>query len=97
MSTIALSQEFIYTNFFITIKEVSGMKPNDVLTFYGTQYRFGKETGMSPNTLGNWLKWGFIPEDSQYRLERITKGALKTEWSDNKITLSELKDSMNWP
>ncbi len=36
---------------------------------------------MSVSTLGNWLKWGFIPEDSQYRLERLTNGALKTEWT----------------
>jgi hypothetical protein len=38
-------------------------------------------TKMSVSTLGNWLKWGYVPEDAQYRLERITKGELKTEWT----------------
>ena len=57
------------------------MKPDDVKNFYRTQYNFGKETGMSPNTLGNWLKWGFVPEDAQYKLERLTQGKLKTQWT----------------
>lgn len=57
------------------------MKPEDVKKYYGSQYRFGKETGMSKTTLGNWLKWGFVPEDAQYRLERLTAGKLKTEWT----------------
>lgn len=57
------------------------MKPNDVKDYYGSQYKFAKETGMSKSTLGNWLKWGFVPEDAQYKLERITKGKLKTEWT----------------
>ena len=57
------------------------MKPEDVKTFYRSTYNFGKETGMSHSTLGNWLKWGFVPEDAQYKLERITKGKLKTQWT----------------
>lgn len=57
------------------------MKPEEVKKFYGTKYRFHKLTGMSANTLGNWLKWGFIPEAAQYKLERITNGELKTEWT----------------
>lgn len=55
------------------------MTPDNVYKFYGSQYRFHKETGMSHNSLGNWLKWGFIPEDAQYRLERITGGKLKAK------------------
>lgn len=58
------------------------MKPNDVLNYYKSQYNFHKETKMSPSTLGNWLKWGYVPENAQYKLERITKGALKTQWSE---------------
>lgn len=57
------------------------MTPKKVLRHYGTAYRFGKETGMSPTTLRNWLKWGFVPEDSQYKLERLTEGELKTQWT----------------
>lgn len=57
------------------------VKPEDVKKFYGSQYRFAKDTGMSKSTLGNWLKWGFVPEDAQYRVERLTGGRLKTQWS----------------
>ncbi len=58
------------------------MTPNDVLKKYRSQYNFQKETGMSHRSLGNWLKLGYVPENSQYKLERITKGELKTQWSD---------------
>ena len=58
------------------------MTPDDVLKKYGSQYNFHKETGMSHRSLGHWLKWGYVPENSQYKLERITKGELKTEWTE---------------
>lgn len=32
-------------------------------------------------SLRNWIKWGYIPEGSQYKLERLSGGQLKTEWS----------------
>lgn len=57
------------------------MTPEDVKKYYGSQYMFKKKTGMSNSTLGNWLKWGYVPEDAQYKLERITNGELKTEWT----------------
>lgn len=38
---------------------------------------------MSAASLGNWLKWGFIPEPSQLKLERITNGELKAEWKEH--------------
>jgi hypothetical protein len=57
------------------------VKPEDVKKYYGNQYKFSKSTGMSSSTLGNWLKWGFVPEAAQYKLERITEGKLKTEWT----------------
>ena len=34
---------------------------------------------MSANTLGNWLKWGYVPKDAQYKLDSITHGGLKRE------------------
>jgi hypothetical protein len=59
------------------------MKPKDVKKYYRNGYNFEKVTGMSANSLRNWLKWGFVPENSQYKLERLTKGELKTEWTEN--------------
>lgn len=57
------------------------MTPEDVKKYYGSQYKFNQQTGMSKSTLGNWLKWGFVPENAQYKLERITHGKLKTQWT----------------
>lgn len=57
------------------------VKPEDVKAYYKSQYNFRKETGMSTSTLANWLKWGRVPEDAQYKLERLTGGKLKTEWT----------------
>ncbi len=55
------------------------MTPQDVWDYYKSSYRFAKETGMSNSSLINWTKWGFVPEDSQYKLERLTHGELKHE------------------
>lgn len=57
------------------------MTPEEVKKYYTSNYAFGLITGMSPSTLGNWLKWGFVPENAQYKLERLTKGELKTQWT----------------
>ena len=59
----------------------NGVKPQDVKDYYGSLYNFRKVTGMSTATLANWLKWGYVPEDAQYKVERLTNGKLKTEWT----------------
>lgn len=59
------------------------MKPKEVKKYFKTQYNFRKVTGMSAATLGNWLKWGYVPEASQLKLERITNGDLKAEWKEH--------------
>jgi hypothetical protein len=56
------------------------MTPEQVLMKYGSQYNFHKETGMSHRSLGNWIAWGYVPENSQYKLERLTNGELKAKW-----------------
>ncbi len=58
------------------------MKPQDVLKYFGTGYRFRKETGMSASTLRNWMIKGQVPKNAQYRIEHITSGYLKTDWSN---------------
>jgi hypothetical protein len=65
------------------------MKPQDIWDYYGTCYKFGKDSGMSSSSLINWTKWGYVPEDSQYRLERITKGKLKHEPIELKENVSD--------
>ncbi len=58
------------------------MKPEDVKAYYKSQYNFHKKTKMSTSTLANWIKWGYVPEGAQLKLERITKGELKADWGD---------------
>lgn len=58
-----------------------GMTPQQVKEYFGNYYQFKKKTGMSSSSLINWMQWGYIPEASQYKIERLTKGELKTEWS----------------
>lgn len=59
------------------------MKPQDVKDYYGSTYAFGEKTDMSPSSLQNWLKWGYVPFISQKKLEKLTEGKLVAEWSDD--------------
>lgn len=59
----------------------NNMKPEEILKHYGTKYRFNKETGIAASSLGNWIKWGYVPKETQYKIERITNGLFKTEWT----------------
>jgi hypothetical protein len=75
----------LYVKYFYTINLFNrgyAMKPTDVKEHFGTAYKFYKATGMSPANLGNWLKWGFVPIKSQYKIEDATNGKLKAEWRD---------------
>lgn len=56
------------------------MTPNEVKEFYGNGYRFNKKTGMSPASLLNWLRWGYVPLISQAKLQKLTEGKLNASW-----------------
>jgi hypothetical protein len=55
------------------------MSPEDVKNYYGSGYRFALDTGMSNVTLLNWLKQGFVSDNAQCKLEKLTEGALKAD------------------
>lgn len=57
------------------------MTPKDVYDYFGSAYRFNKITKIAANSLLNWMRWGFVPENAQYKVERLTNGALKTQWT----------------
>lgn len=59
------------------------MTPKQVWDYYGNSYRFRKRTGMSDRSLMNWIKWGFVPEYSQFKIERLSKGDLIAEFKDD--------------
>lgn len=58
------------------------MTPKDVKMHFRTGYQFKKETGMSPNTLTNWIKCGYVPFKSQKKIEQITDGTLIAIWDE---------------
>ena len=60
------------------------MKPEEVKKHYKTAYNFYKETGMSPANIGNWVRWGYIPIASQFKIEETTNGKLKANYGDSK-------------
>lgn len=62
------------------------MKPEEVKKYYKTKYNFHKETGIAANTLGNWIRKGFVPEGQQFKLEHLTKGLLKADLNYGKNT-----------
>jgi DNA-binding transcriptional regulator Cro len=49
------------------------MTPQDVWDYFGNSYQFMKQTGMSDSALRHWMAKGSIPEESQYKIERLTK------------------------
>ncbi len=55
------------------------MTPTDVKQLYKSGYVFNKQTKMSACSFHNWLKWGYVPEGSQLKLEKLTQGKLKAD------------------
>ncbi len=64
------------------------MTPNDLIEYYKTGYNFAVQTKMSHNTFSNWVKAGYIPFASQKKIEQLTGGELKAEWSELESTHS---------
>jgi hypothetical protein len=60
------------------------MTPKDVLAYFKTAYRFRAITGMSCTNIKKWMQKGYIPVETQNKIERITKGALKSDWMKRK-------------
>lgn len=68
------------------------MTPADVKKYFKTGYAFRKQTGMSDNTLANWIKCGYVPYKSQRKLEQITGGNLTAVWDESEPYFSPVKE-----
>ncbi len=55
------------------------MTPDDIFAYFGSIYRFSKDTGMSTSNLDYWKKKGYVPIKTQAFLHRFTKGKLKVD------------------
>lgn len=58
------------------------MTVDDVLNYFGSGYAMHKEIGLSPSNIKNWLSYGYIPLQTQFKLERLTNGGLKVDEKD---------------
>ena len=61
------------------------MTPQDVREHFKTGYNFRKLTGMSDNTMHNWINAGYIPYISQKKIEKVTDGSLVAVWDDQEL------------
>ena len=63
------------------------MKLSEVAAHYGSAYRFNKETGLAHTNWNRWRRIGYIPMESQRRIEFATNGLLKATWEDSEEML----------
>lgn len=53
---------------------------DDVVKYFGNKYRASKACGFSVSTPYSWQERGFIPMESQEKIERLTGGELKANY-----------------
>ncbi len=68
------------------------MTPKQVKKYFKTSYNFRKITGMSDNTMHNWLKAGYVPFVAQKKIELITESVLIAEWDCQELKGWKPKD-----
>jgi hypothetical protein len=61
------------------------MTIDELKEYFGSSYHFKKVTGMSASSFLNWCNWGYIPVVSQIKLERLTGGKLKADFSQVEV------------
>lgn len=58
------------------------MTPGEIKEYFSNGYKFSRETGMAIQSFHNWLKWGYVPLNSQLKIQTITDGKLKADFKD---------------
>jgi len=71
------------------------MTLDEVKQYFGSSYQFHKKTKMGSSNYANWKKLGYIPIQSQARIQIITEGKLTVSvgyidnLETNKVTFSD--------
>lgn len=60
------------------------MTVDDVIKYYGSSYKFHKQTPFSHGAFFQWKKKGRVPLLSQLKIEKLTNGELKANMDDLK-------------
>ncbi|MGL6123266.1 MAG: hypothetical protein ACRC1W_09670 [Shewanella sp.] len=58
------------------------MTVDEIKRYFGSGYVFEQQTKMSHVNLLNWKRRGYVPLESQKKIERLTSGALKVKFED---------------
>lgn len=57
------------------------MTIDDMVEYFGNSHQLKKQTGMAHQNWNNWIKMGYIPIESQIKIESRTNGKLKASLS----------------
>jgi len=52
------------------------MTLDDLMDYYGTIYKVSKGLGLSPSSAYHWWRLGYVPIETQIRIQEKTNGAL---------------------
>lgn len=55
------------------------MKIEDVLMYFGTARNMERKIRISHSSMTNWRERGYIPIETQVRIQRLTQDALKAD------------------
>ena len=55
------------------------MTIQELKNYYKSSYAFAQATKMSHSSYQNWIEWGFIPIESQIKIERLSAGGLRAD------------------
>ena len=55
------------------------MKPIEVKEYFVTWANAMRRMGLSANAYGRWVRKGYIPIDTQRKIEQTTNGRLKSD------------------
>lgn len=58
---------------------IAGMKPADVVAYFGTQVKTAEALNMTQGSVSSWFRRGAVPPLRQIQIERVTGGALKAD------------------
>jgi hypothetical protein len=58
------------------------MTLEDIKKYFVTSHEFNAKTGMSRTCWVNWKKYGYVPLNSQLKIERLTDGKLQARFED---------------
>jgi hypothetical protein len=68
------------------------MTVDDLKKYFGTTYKFAKDTGCNSNSWSTWEKLGYIPARSQLKLENITASKLVADLSAERNAIKKSLD-----